>query len=519
MTALFLAAWLLPGCKSDQNLNTKDDHIGRIDEAEIEVSREEIDFGSLSAGETVAIPVTVTNVGTEGSELNVTAISMPFGGDAGFAIVEAPGATALRHMESLDFIVSFTAADPEVEHGQVVVSSDDRDEGESFVTLIGEGLMPELVITPDPLDFGATTVGCPPREDEFILTNVGNDDLEITEIVSDSTYGEFDLATRPPFPLVIRPGEDALVQMVFSPTVAGSASGSLVVTSNDPRGTVTAAQVGSAGNPGGNTDPYTVPSAGKIDILFAVDQSDSMNPVQDLLGQQAAAFATALGAVTDDWRIGVVTGDTGCLVGGIMDASTPDFPTAFTTAVQAGSEEDGGYRLTESLIYLAAKVVEQSGGGQCNEGFPRTDALFHVIPLSDETNDGDGVAPEDWRTSLETMVWHQDASYLVKVSPVVNLDYAGTYLDAAAATHGTPLDLMSAWSEEVDTVAASEIHRSTFPVLGDLDLPTLRVYVNGMLRTTGWQWRDELHAVVFSEDVPYTGDLVELVYQSPLECP
>lgn len=506
------------GCQSDQGLKNRNSNIGVLDEADIEVSREQINFGSLSSGEDAVQSVTVTNVGTEGSVLAVTAVSLTFDGEGAFTITESPDLPIdLRHNESFDFAVQFTASIPEVSFGEIVVASDDNGEGEVFVSLTGEGLMPRLAISPDPLEFGATTVGCP-LEDDYTLTNTGNDSLEITEILSDSDYGEFHVLTRPPFPLVLVPGESASVRMLFDPSVGGEKTGEIVVASNDPRGLVRAMQTGSAATVGSNRDTYTVPSAGKIDLLFLVDQSDSMADEQILLGQQAAAFATALGAVTDDWRVAVVTNDSGCMVGDVMDGATPDLPTAFATAVAEGGEREPGYIYTESLVYLAAHAVEQSAAGVCNIGFPRPDALLHVIPVSDELNNSDGLAPEDWRTSLEKMIWHQNASYLVKVSPVVHLDYAGTYLDVAAATFGTPLDLRGAWSDEVDTVAASEIYRSVYPAMGNPDLATLRVYVNGALRLTGWQWREELHAVVITEAVPYTGDLVELVYQVPLEC-
>lgn len=512
-TLLLLA---LAGCKNDQKLNRRlDEYIGAEHFAVIQVDPPSIDYGALPADAYVEEVVTVTNVGTDMSTLTVRAVDLTIGDVDGFTIIDAPATTELRLNESLTFTVGFAPATLSDVSGQVVVSSDDEVNPHVPVALAGRGIWPQLLVEPDPLAYAPTLVGCP-LSDTFALRNVGTQDLTITAIASEGTG--FDILERPALPLILAPGASAPVAMTFAPTDGGSFTGTLSVESDDPRDIVRAAQEGSASDPGRYLDAFLVPSAGKLDILFAVDQSNSMAPDQALLAEQASALATALQTVTDDVQVGVVTGDNGCLVGGIMAPTNEDFHAKFTNAVQQGDETMSGYVYTEALIYLAWKaVIEQGGEFGCNTGFPRPDALLHVIPVTDEPYDGDGLVHTSWWSMLEDLRYHQDADHLVKFSAVAKPDYAGAYADVVTETHGTLLDIRTNWSAEVDTVAASNITVDTFPVTAPPDEPTMRVYLDRVLLSTGWMYRSDIRAVVIPEGVS-SGHLVEIQYETPLDC-
>lgn len=514
ITYLLLA---LTACKNDQKLNRNlGENIGAEDFATVAVDPPSVDYGDLSSGEVEERTITVTNVGTDMSVLTLTDIELAIGEKAGFVILDAPGEQELRKDESVTFTVAFSPLAPEEGTGQVIVHTNDEVNPRVPVPLRGVGLLPQLSVSPDPLIYNPTMVGCP-LEQEFVLHNTGNDTLTVTAIASEGMG--FEILERPILPLTLAPDLKVSVRMTFVPSYGGVFSGALAVESNDPRGIVRAVQEGTAAEAGAQLDSYLVPSAGKLDILFAVDQSNSMAPNQALLAEQASALATTLQAVTDDVQVGVVTGDDGCLVDGVMSPRDADFPTRFTTAVQQGDETSAGYHYTEALIYLAWKaVVEEGDDFGCNAGFPRDDALLHVIPVTDEAYDVDGFVSRSWWSMLDDLRLHQQADYLVKFSAVAKPTYAGAYGDVVDETHGTMLDIMGPWSSNVDTVAASDITMDTFPVSAPPNLDTMRVYVDRVLQgTASWVYRADVHAVVIPTGVE-SGHTVEIDYATPVDC-
>lgn len=506
----------LAGCKSDQKLNRNlGDNIGADEFAVVEVSPEFHDFGDLASAEVATQVVTVTNVGTAMSKLAFTSGELTMGESSGFSIIQAAEATELGENESVEIVVAFTASAPDEVIGQIVVVTDDEERPQIPVGFAGAGRMGQLEIEPDPLTYTPTMIGCP-VDDEFLLRNVGNDTLVVDAMAVEGTG--FNIRERPILPLTLEPGDEVPVSMNFAPAYSGAFTGALVVESTDSRGTVRAVQEGTAEEPGECLDSYLVPHAGKLDILFVVDQSNSMAGIQTLLAEQATAVGTALTAVTDDVQVGVVTNDSGCLVGGIMTPTTEDFPAKFTEAVQTGDEMSDGYHYTEALIYLAWKaVIENSGARGCNEGFAREDALLHVIVVTDEAYDLDGFVDQSWWSMLEDVRMHQEGSYLVKFSAVAKPGAAGAYGDIVLETRGTLLNIEGVWSAEIDTVAASNITMDTFYVTSPVDLATMRVYLDHVLMATGWRYRSEIHSVITDEGVS-TGHLLEMDYVRPVDC-
>ena len=66
-------------------------------------------------------------------------------------------------------------------NAQAIISSDAENSPKLPVSLAGAGAIPELRISPDPLDFGRAYVGCY-KDNQVTLSNVGTDDLTISNI-------------------------------------------------------------------------------------------------------------------------------------------------------------------------------------------------------------------------------------------------------------------------------------------------------------------------------------------------
>ncbi len=83
------------------------------------------------------------------------------------------------------------------------------------------------------LGFGNQNINTTSSTQNVTITNTGGADLSVTDISiigSDST--QFGISSQPGTPFTITPGNNAIVQIVFSPTTAGSKSASVSITSD-----------------------------------------------------------------------------------------------------------------------------------------------------------------------------------------------------------------------------------------------------------------------------------------------
>jgi M6 family metalloprotease-like protein len=87
----------------------------------------------------------------------------------------------------------------------------------------------------DPIstDFGTVEVGTSSNIKTVVLTNFGEQDLEITGMPS--SVGDFNLVTTLTFPITLSTYDDSLsLEFTFSPTVVGDAQEIFTISSNDP---------------------------------------------------------------------------------------------------------------------------------------------------------------------------------------------------------------------------------------------------------------------------------------------
>ena len=173
----------------------------------------------------------------------------------------------------------------------------------------------------------------------------------------------------------------------------------------------------------------------KVDFLFVIDNSGSMEDEQDNLIANFPTFITGIQSTleqVDEFQVGVVTTDVyepnnivpGCnVLGGLVTKTGGDFSSnmvcgpyagghnymtelddlsmTFQCAARVGTSGDGTERPMDSLIAVVNKV--HGGAGMCNEGFLRDDALLVVVIITDEwdgPNDpetpGSAGTPQEW---------------------------------------------------------------------------------------------------------------------------
>ena len=209
--------------------------------------------------------------------------------------------------------------------------------------------------------------------------------------------------------------------------------------------------------PDGGPLPLPEPGCHKIDFVFVVDNSLSMEDDQNNLVANFPALIAGIEstlAEVDDYHVGVVSTDgyaynkPGCnVLGGLVtqtggDASSnavcgpfadghnymtasDDLSQSFACAAKIGV---GGWPIETPMNALEAVVRgDVAGPGECNEGFLRSDALLVAVIITDEW-DGPG-DPELLTSSGTPQSWYDTvvtAKQFPENAAVVSLvNYAG----------------------------------------------------------------------------------------------
>ena len=148
MRYLALVPLLLVGC-SENNLHTVNDAGDGIGAA-IEVAPSTIYFGELTTNEAHIESFTVMSVGekpliVDNIDFGMTSASFTILPNQELSFQLAPGA-------SKDILVAFEPMGANEQAATVMVYSNDPITPEANVALLGEGMAPELQISPDPYD-------------------------------------------------------------------------------------------------------------------------------------------------------------------------------------------------------------------------------------------------------------------------------------------------------------------------------------------------------------------------------
>ncbi len=433
-----------------------------------------LDFEIAGPGEEVRRTFTVENIGT--AEVTVTDLAIE--GD-GFSLPADTEFTLASGAER-EVQVAFEPTSAEGRWGAVTVFSTDPDDGAIEVDLTGRGGAPDLVVDPPFVDFGTLEVGCA-AEQTVRMSNVGTWDLVVEGI---EPGGDAAVLAHDALPIVLAPGASSELRIGFAPAVAGAARGELAFVSNDADGDEFADWRGAATERPWHEDVFVLPANPPVDVLFAVDQSRSMDRHAANLAANFGTFIDTLSSITADWRIGVVTLDEGCLNGGVLTADTPTVSSVFGAAV---ADASGPTALTEQLFTLTGNALANTTS--CNAGFLRPEAALHVVFVSDEWEQSGPRATAAERAAA----WVTDASAFASsfrasgiICPEAGCPWsddgqADGYREAIALTGGVRLDIAATdWgSAAVALAQASAPPDAEFPLSEVPDPSTINVRVDG----------------------------------------
>jgi hypothetical protein len=305
----------------------------------------------------------------------------------------------------------------------------------------------------------------------------------------------------------------------------------------------------------------------KIDILFVVDNSASMAPLQTNLNNNFHSFINNFVTKGYDFQLGVTTSDAyrsmsqfggpasaaylrdgvGSVHSGypIITQSTPDIEGVFVTNANQGDNGNADER-----VFSSFKATLQSSH---NNGFHRPDAFLAIVILSDEDdfsnpNRAVGANPDHSysQTGLETV-----ASYIsfldqytgtvdvnnrpYNISAITVLDntclnshkknaptsiVGQRYMQIVNATDGVLGSICdTSFADSLTLIESKIIELSTqFPLSRVPDVSTIQVHVNGAViiesSTNGWTYNSTANSIVFhGSAVPPQGSQINVDFQ------
>lgn len=142
-------------------------------------------------------------------------------------------------------------------------------------------------------------------------------------------------------------------------------------------------------------DIFEQSAADEVDVLLVVDNSVSMAPYQELLGENLGAFLTYFSGFGVDYRIGVVTTDVfaegaGVVRGEVVTSTTQNADEVFASSVAVGTDGSGA----EMGLEAARLALIDPDVSAKNAGFLRSTAYMTIVWVSDEDDASPGSVDE-----------------------------------------------------------------------------------------------------------------------------
>ena len=200
-----------------------------------------LSFGSVSAGANQSLSETVTNTG--GSSVTISAVAAS---GTGFSVSGITAPVTLAAGQGTTFSVKFAPASAGSATGNLTVSSN-ASNATLTIPLNGTGITAgALGSNPASLSFGNVQVGVTQGLTETV-TNTGTTSVTISAVAASGTGFSISGITAP---VTLTAGQGATFSVGFDPASAGSATGSVTVTSTATNPTLTIPLTGTGVTPG-----------------------------------------------------------------------------------------------------------------------------------------------------------------------------------------------------------------------------------------------------------------------------
>ncbi len=496
---------LLAGCVQHNTVGGDPPHpsLG----AAIEVSESKLDFETLMAGEWRVLALDIHSVGAGDLYLE----SLTIDGGTGFTIQGDDTAHAIAPGDHTTVRIRFKPLADGETLGVLHIASNDHDDPDVAVELVGNGLAPMIELSPASWDFGEVEAGCP-QQQAVVIRNIGSMELVLDEVVVSATSEELSYSWLFSEGTPLQPGESETVVVIYEPLDEMPDAGYLYVTSNDlqqPESMAVQHGVGLLAEQ--VIDEFDMSLHMATDILWVVDNSCSMADEQDALAANFGTFIDILDSQNMNYHLGVVTTDNSTLQGTspIMTPSTSNLHSAFANAVMVGTMGSASEKAFQYGWGAVNSPFTDSGGP--NYGFLRDQAGLRIIFVSDEAEQSAGTV-DDYVANFQSLKANPDD---VRLSCIVMPDYGQRFEQAANMTGGVVEYLETPnWFNTLTQLAWMSLDSSGTYALSQVPVEgTVEVQLNGVPVYAGWSLDVANNAVVFQYDYfPEDDDIVTVSY-------
>ena len=227
-----------------------------------------VSFGSIQVGSNQAQTVTVTNNGISG-----VTISQASASGTGFSLTGPTLPTTLTSGQSATFTATFAPAAAGNATGSIAIASNATNPSLS-IALSGTGVTAgALASNPTSIAFGSVQVGGSLSRSET-LTNTGGSLIHIsTANITGTGYTTSGLSV----PTTLNAGQSLTFNVVFSPQSAGSASGSLALTSDGSVPNLSVSFTGAGASPGQLAISPSTTTFGNVVVGATQNQSGTLS--------------------------------------------------------------------------------------------------------------------------------------------------------------------------------------------------------------------------------------------------
>jgi hypothetical protein len=211
---------------------------------QISVSSSSVQFGTVGIGSTGNMNLTISNTG--GADLTISVISIS-GAEFGVSGITTPKTIVAG--QSAQASLSFQPKVGGAAAATLSITSNDPANPTTSVTLGGTGstaIFGQLQARPASVSFGTVSTGSNATQ-QITLNNTGTAAVQISSIAAAGTGFSVNGITTP---ITVNAAATAILNVVFAPTTAGTASGSVTVTSNASNSPLTVPVTGTGVQPG-----------------------------------------------------------------------------------------------------------------------------------------------------------------------------------------------------------------------------------------------------------------------------
>ena len=246
----------------------------------------------------------------------------------------------------------------------------------------------------------------------------------------------------------------------------------------------------------------------KVDLLFVIDDTPSMAGEQVALAEDFARLGSGLDNAGVAWHVGAVGStldgpEPGWLRGDpwLITTNTPDRESALRDLVQVGTEGIG----PRAGLAAATEALALAEPGGPNAGFRRSDAVLHVVFVSDEDDASDEVFDDPVSHFGAVLVEQSSEDAAARSSALI--DQADRYEEVVLASDGVLMSIRAVDFQPllVDLGHASIAYRTRFALRETPTEDSLQVVID---RPYEGSWLVDYDEATLEFDVPPPPDAV-----------